>query len=100
MDSMSLQYNTERSKMVIGEYGRTVHNMIAYAVAEQDRERRNKLAQALITLMGNMNPQLRDVADYRQKLWDHLFVMSDFKLDVDAPYPMPDPANINKRPSP
>lgn len=100
MDSMSLQYNTERSKMVIGEYGRTVHKMIAYAVAEQDRERRNKLAQALITLMGNMNPQLRDVADYRQKLWDHLFVMSDFKLDVDAPYPMPDPANINKRPSP
>ncbi len=100
MEAIKAQYNTERSKMAISEYGRNIHKMIAYAVAEPNRERRNKLAHALITLMGNLNPQLRDAQEYKQKLWDHLFVMSDFKLDVDAPYPMPNPETLHRKPTP
>jgi hypothetical protein len=92
------EYNTTRGQMYISEYGRNVQNMIAYAVNEPDRERRNMLANAIITVMGNLNPQLRDVADYKHKLWDHLFIMSDFKLDVDSPYPIPTAESVRTKP--
>jgi len=94
----SLEYNTERNLLHISEYGRNIQKMVEYAVAEQDREKRNRLAQALIALMGNLNPHLRDIADYKHKLWDHLFVISDFKLDVDSPYPIPTPETISQKP--
>lgn len=92
------EYNTTRGQMYISEYGRNVQNMIAYAVNEPDRERRNTLANAIITVMGNLNPQLRDVADYKHKLWDHLFIMSNFKLDVDSPYPIPTAESVRTKP--
>lgn len=83
------EYNTQRGPMHISEYGRNIQKMVNYAINEQDRDKRNKLAMALITLMGNLNPHLRDAADYKHKLWDHLFIISDFQLDVDSPYPRP-----------
>jgi len=92
------EYNTQREKMFISEYGRNIQKMVDYAVKEDDRNKRNKLAQALITLMGNLNPHLRDVADYKHKLWDHLFIISDFKLDVDSPYTIPTRESVQQKP--
>jgi hypothetical protein len=83
------EYNTDRDNMLISEYGRNVQRMVQVAVNEPNREKRQKLAHGLITLMGNLNPQLRDMDDYKHKLWDHLFVISNFQLDVDSPYPIP-----------
>ncbi len=96
----NLQYNTDRALLAIPEYGRHIHKMIEQVMAEQDKEQRNKQAQAIIGIMGNLNPHLRDVADFQHKLWDQLFIMSDFKLDVDAPFPKPDPEVLAARPTP
>lgn len=92
------EYNTARGFMQISEYGRNIQKMVEFAVAEPDRDKRNKLAAALIQLMGMLNPHFRDVADYKHKLWDHLFVISDFKLDVDSPYPIPTRESIASKP--
>jgi len=92
------QYNTDRGMLHISEYGRNIQKMVEFAIREQDREKRNKLAMALITLMGNLNPHLRDVADYKHKLWDHLFIISDFKLDVDSPYTKPTAETLKTKP--
>jgi hypothetical protein len=96
----NLQYNTERTLLAIPEYGRHIHKMIQQVMAEEDKEQRNKQAQAIIGIMGNLNPHLRDVADFQHKLWDQLFIMSDFKLDVDAPFPKPDPEVLAAPPTP
>lgn len=84
-----MQYNTSRSKMNISEYGRNIQKMIEYIKTVDSREKRNKLAKATINVMGQLNPHLRDVSDFKHKLWDHLFIMSNFELDVDSPYPIP-----------
>ncbi len=84
----NLEYNSERPHLIIPEYGRHLQKLIDQAVAVEDREERNKMARYIITVMGNLNPHLRDVLDFQHKLWDQLFVMSDFKLDVDSPYPI------------
>lgn len=94
----SLEYNTERNHLNISEYGRNIQKMVEYAMKEDNREKRNRMAQALIALMGNLNPHLRDIADYKHKLWDHLFVISDFRLDVDSPYPIPTRDTITRKP--
>ena len=96
----NLQYNTERNLLAIPEYGRHIHKMIQHVMAEPDKEQRNKQAQAIIGIMGNLNPHLRDVADFQHKLWDQLFIMSDFELDVDAPFPKPDPEVLAAPPTP
>ncbi len=96
----NLQYNTERNLLAIPEYGRHIHKMIQQVMAEQDKEQRNKQAQAIIGIMGNLNPHLRDVADFQHKLWDQLFIMSDFELDVNAPFPKPDPEVLAAPPTP
>jgi hypothetical protein len=93
-----MEYNTTRGPLILPEYGRNVQNMIAYAMEVVDREERNRAAQAIIEVMGQLNPHLRDVDDYRHKLWTHLFVMSDFKLDVDSPYEKPKPEVLAERP--
>lgn len=93
-----MEYNTTRGKLILPEYGRNVQNMIAHAMEIGEREERNRAAQAIIEVMGQLNPHLRDVDDYRHKLWTHLFVMSDFKLDVDSPYEIPEPASLAERP--
>ena len=84
-----MEYNTTRGRLIIPEYGRNVQKMIENAVAEPDRDKRNNLARIIIKVMGQINPHLRDIADFNHKLWDHLFIISDFKLDVDSPYPIP-----------
>ena len=84
-----LEYNTARPKMHIPEYGRNVQKMVDHAVGLASKEERNKVANAIIKVMGELNPQLRDVEEYKPKLWTHLFIMSDFQLDVDSPYPLP-----------
>jgi hypothetical protein len=98
MESLSLEYNTERGKLLISEYGRSIQNMIEVAVAEPNKEKRQAIANEIIKLMGQLNPHLRDVVDYKHKLWDHLFVMSDFKLDVESPYPMPTKESLLQKP--
>lgn len=93
-----MEYNTQRPHMILPEYGRNVQNMIAHAMELTDREERNKAARAIIEVMGQLNPHLRDVDDFRHKLWTHLFVMSDFQLDVDSPYDMPSREVLNEKP--
>ena len=83
---------------MLPEYGRHVHQMVEYLMSIHDRDLRNQQAQAVIEVMGNLNPTLRDTADFKHKLWDHLFIMSDFKLDVDAPYPIPSPKILDVKP--
>lgn len=96
----NLEYNTEREHLIIPEYGRHIQKMVNQAVAMEDREERNKCAKSIIAVMGNLNPHLRDVPDFQHKLWDQLFMISDFKLDVDAPYPKPSPEELSERPEP
>ncbi|RZL34433.1 MAG: DUF4290 domain-containing protein [Pedobacter sp.] len=83
----NLEYNSERPHLIIPEYGRHLQKLINQAVLIEDAEARNKMARYIIHVMGNLNPHLRDVPDFQHKLWDQLFIMSDFKLDVDSPYP-------------
>lgn len=93
-----MEYNTERAKMAIPEYGRNVQRMIEFAISVKDREERNRVARAIISVMGQLNPHLRDVTDFKHKLWDHLFIIADFKLDVDSPYPIPNAATFKTKP--
>jgi len=93
-------YNSRRSKLILSEYGRNVQNMVKYIVALPTKEERNRYAQVVIDLMGFLNPHLRDVADFKHKLWDHLHIISDFQIDVDAPYPKPSPDVIHLKPEP
>lgn len=93
-----IEYNTERPHLIIPEYGRHIQKMVDHAVAEEDEVKRNKLAKSIIAVMGNMNPHLRDVADFQHKLWDQLFIISDFKLDVESPYGKPSREALTERP--
>lgn len=93
-----MEYNSERSKMNISEYGRNIQKMIEYTKNINDREKRNRLSRAIIQVMGQLNPHLRDVNDFKHKLWDHLFIISDFQLDVDSPYPIPSAETLKRKP--
>lgn len=95
---MKLTYNSTRPDLKIPEYGRSVHQMVDHCVTITDKEERNKCARSIISTMGNLFPQLRDVEDFNHKLWDHLHVMSDFQLDVDSPYPKPTPESFQSKP--
>ena len=86
---MRKNYNNTRRKLYLPEYGRHIHEMVDHLLTIEDREERNRQARAVIAVMGNLQPLLRDTADFTHKLWDHLFIMSDFQLDVDSPYPRP-----------
>ena len=93
-----LEYNTERPHLIIPEYGRHIQKMVDYAISMEDREQRNKTAKSIIPVMGNLNPHLRDVPDFQHMLWDQLFIISDFKLDVDSPFPIPSKEELNEHP--
>lgn len=95
---MTFDYNTTRKKLLLSEYGRNVQNMVEYVKNIESKEERNKYAQAVIELMGQLNPHLRDVADFKHKLWDHLFIISGYNLDVDSPYPLPQREIIERKP--
>ena len=93
-----LEYNAERSHLIIPEYGRHLQKLIDQASAIVDKVERNKAANYIIQVMGSLNPHLRDVPDFQHKLWDQLFIMSDFKLDADSPYSIPTRDAINLKP--
>jgi hypothetical protein len=95
---MHKDYNTSRSNLILPEYGRNIQQLIDIAVKIEDREKRNRFAQNVISLMGDMYPHLRDVPDFKHKLWDHLAIMSDFKLDIETPYPLPDKETLYEKP--
>jgi molybdopterin converting factor small subunit len=86
---MDYDYNSCRPRLILPEYGRNMQKMVDHILSIEDREERNRLAQAIITIMGNMNPHLRDINDFKHKLWDHLALMSEFNLDIDYPYDVP-----------
>ena len=93
-----IEYNSERPKLIIPEYGRHIQKMVEQAIAKETKEERNKVASSIIAVMGNLNPHLRDVTDFQHKLWDQLFIISDFKLDVDSPYPIPKREELQEYP--
>ena len=97
---MELEYNTQREKLIISEYGRHIQKMVDHAASLTDRAERQKMAEGIIDLMGELNPHLRDVDDFKHKLWDHLFIMSDFKLDVNSPYEKPELEKLFEKPEP
>ena len=97
---MKKNYNSTRRKLFLPEYGRHIHEMVDSLLEIEDRRERTRQAKAVIAVMGNLNPLLRDTADFTHKLWDHLFIMSDFQLDVDSPYPRPTRQDLTVVPHP
>jgi Domain of unknown function (DUF4290) len=95
-----MELNTTRNHLVMREYGRHIQKMVEYVLSIQDPAKRQQQAQAVIELMGFLNPHLRNVEDFRHKLWDHLFYISDFELKVDSPYPIPQKATYKSKPEP
>jgi len=95
-----IEYNTEREHLIIPEYGRHIQKMVNHAISIEDKEKRNKCVKSIIAVMGNLNPHLRDVPDFQHKLWDQLFIISDFKLDVDSPFPKPSKEELTEPPQP
>lgn len=95
-----MEYNTERNHLTMREYGRHVQRMVEHIMTIEDPERRQSNAQAAIELMGFLNPHLKNVEDFRHKLWDHLFLISDFTLDVKSPYPIPTRETLKAKPDP
>ena len=95
-----LEYNGERPHLIIPEYGRHIQKLVDNCVALEDVDERNKMAKAIVDVMGNLQPHLRDVPDFKHKLWDQLFIMSDFKLEVDSPYDKPLKEELQAKPEP
>lgn len=93
-----MDYNSNRKKLVLPEYGRHIQQMVDHALTIEDREERMHCARSVINIMGTMFPHLRDVSDFKHKLWDHLAIMADFKLDIDYPYEVPQPSSFNQPP--
>ncbi len=95
-----MEYTTHNERLILPEYGRNVQRMVDYAVTIEDREERTRCAHTIIDIMGNLFPYLRDVDDFKHKLWDHIAIMSDFKLDIDFPYEIVKKEELNTRPEP
>ena len=95
-----LTYNSQLKKLVLPEYGRNIQQMVDYCCTIEDREERNKCARSIINTMSNLFPQLKQETDYEHKLWDHLAIMSDFKLDIDYPCEVVKPENLDTKPEP
>ena len=96
----NLEYNTEREDLIIPEYGRHIKKMIDHVSSLKSKDERNKLSNSIISVMGNLQPHLRDVPDFQHKLWDQLFIMSDFKLDADSPFEKPSKDILDSKPLP
>ncbi len=96
--SIEMKYNTTEKRLILPEYGRNIQNMVDHCLTIEDRVERNKCANSIIGIMGNLFPHLRDVNDFKHILWDHLAIMADFKLDVDYPYEIIQKENLYKRP--
>jgi hypothetical protein len=95
---MVYDYNTQRKRMALPEYGRNVQKMVDHIKTIEDRNERNRAARTIIQIMGNLNPHLRDEGDFKHKLWDHLALIANFDLDIDSPYPVPEPTKFVEKP--
>ncbi len=93
-----MEYNTQRGKMISPEYGRNVQNMIIFAMSVHEREVRNLVARSIVKVMSQLHPNSKEVTDYKHKLWDQMIIMSDYKLEVDSPYPFPDKEVLFEKP--
>lgn len=93
-----MEYNTTVPKIIVPEYGRNIQKMIDFACTVQDRDERNKVARSIVKIMGQVNSQYKDSEDFIQKLWDHLIIISDFKLDIDSPFPIPKKEQLQEKP--
>jgi len=93
-----LENNSDREHLIIPEYGRHIQKLVNHCIKLETKEERNKMANAIIDVMGNLQPHLRDVPDFKHKLWDQLFIMSDFNLDADSPYPQPSKEELTAKP--
>jgi hypothetical protein len=95
---MNYDYNTQRKRMALPEYGRNVQKMVDHIKSIEDREERNRAARTIIQIMGNLNPQIRDIGDFKHKLWDHLSIIADFDLDIDSPFAPPETYKFVEKP--
>jgi hypothetical protein len=95
---MQQDYNTQRKKMALPEYGRNVQKMVDHIITIKERDERNRAAKTIISIMGNLNPHLRDIGDFKHKLWDHLALIANFELDIDSPYPVPEASKFVEKP--
>ena len=93
-----MEYPTLQGKLIMPEYGRNIQQMITHALTIEDKEERTRCINTIINIMGNLFPYLRDVNDFKHKLWDHVAIMSDFKLDIDYPYEILKQENLYSRP--
>ncbi len=96
---MDFDYNTSRKNLILPEYGRNIQKMVNHVVEIEDREERNRAARAIINIMGNLNPHLRDINDFKHKLWDHIAIISKFRLDIDFPYDPPEASKFEEKPN-
>lgn len=97
---MDLEYNSDREHLIIPEYGRHIQKLVNFCVAIEDKDERNKVANAIVKVMGNLQPHLRDVPDFQHKLWDQLYIMSDYKLEVESSFPKPEKEVLQAKPEP
>jgi len=95
-----MEYNSQRSKLIVPEYGRNVQKMAEHLLTIDDREKRSRMARTLVHIMGQLHPEVKDTPDARQKLWDHLHIITNFQLDVDSPFPKPSQELLDKKPNP
>ena len=95
-----MEYNTTRGPLVIAEYGRNIQKMIEYITTIEDREKRTKAAHFIVNVMAQMHPQVKESGDFKHKLWDHLYIISEFKLDVDSPFQPPPTQTLSSKPEP
>lgn len=93
-----MEYNSAREQMIIPEYGRNVQKMVQYAATIPDKEQRNSAVQAIVRIIADMNPQMKDQQEFIHKVWDHIYMMADYDLDIDSPFPPPDPETVNEKP--
>jgi len=93
-----MDYNTSRNMLILPEYGRNIQKMVEYAASIEDKEERNKAVQEIINVMGNMNPHLRDINDFKHKLWDQVAQMSKFEMEIDSPFPTPKKETFTSKP--
>jgi hypothetical protein len=95
-----MEYNSTRKKLAMPEYGRNVQKMILYAISIEDKEKRLKAANVIVNIMAQMHPKLKETADYKQKLWDHLYIISDWEINVEGPFPIPPKDVLQSKPNP
>lgn len=95
-----MEYNSTRDKLIIPEYGRNVQKLIKYAMDMKDKDERTRMAHLIVSIMAQMNPTVKETSDYKRKLWDHMYFISHFELDVDSPYPKPSADILTEKPKP